>query len=151
MIAPTSIESRVRELIDELDGWKVGQPITIPFTAPIDLHSLLAGHRDPDFKSDNDVIYLINITPTSPNYGKLTHIDFGMGNFPVVLERIDAYWEHDPRGWTNSLLFDEENEDKGDTINNFLKIFLRQHQSYHLGLSPQHSLSLNPQLYILRK
>lgn len=112
MIAPTSIESNVRKLIDELDGWGVGQPITIPFTAPIDLHSLLAGHRDPDFKSDNDVIYLINITPSSPNYGKLTHIDFGMGNFPVVLERIDAYWEHDPRGWTNSLLFDEENEDK---------------------------------------
>ena len=46
MIAPTRLEREVRTLIDELDGWGVNQQITIPFTGPIDPHSILEGHRD---------------------------------------------------------------------------------------------------------
>ena len=49
VIAPTEMESRVRGLIDGLDGWGVYQPITIPFTDPIDVESLIARHRDASY------------------------------------------------------------------------------------------------------
>ena len=48
-IAPTDFESLARRHIDTLDGWGVGQPITIPFTGPLDVRSILAGHRDVDY------------------------------------------------------------------------------------------------------
>ena len=111
MIAPTTFEATARELIDEIDGWGVGQPITIPFTGPISVESILAGHRDVDYRSDNDVIYLIDITPGSPDEGELIPLDIGEGNYPVTLERSD-YWNNDIREWTLSLYFDEEDEDK---------------------------------------
>lgn len=119
MIAPTQLESKVRELIDQLDGWGVNQPITIPFTGPIDPRSILAGHRDPLLDLDNDVIFLINVTrqkdPNNPNevdhYGEIIRLDVGAGNYPVILEQVDGYWEHDPRSWTNSIVFEEANED----------------------------------------
>ena len=99
-------------LIDELDGWGVSQPITIPFTGPIDPKSILAGHRDPLYEVDNDVIFLINVT-RGEHYGELVRLDLGEGNYPVILEDLDGYGEHDPRGWTNSIIF-EANWDQFD-------------------------------------
>lgn len=111
MIAPTQMEARVRRKIDGLDGWGVLQPITIPFTGPLDVNSILAGHRDADYDLSNDVIYLINVERGSPNFGKAQHLDLGNGNYPVVLEEITRYWKNDPRGNTLSLLFEEVDED----------------------------------------
>lgn len=111
MVAPTGFERLTRQKIDELDGWGVFQPITIPFTGPIDVQSLLAGHRDPLYETDNDVIYLINIDRRSPEFGRLHHLDVGNGNYPIVLERRDNYWDNDPRAGTVSILFDEVDED----------------------------------------
>ena len=73
--------------------------------------SILEGHRDVDYALENDVIYLVNIDPDSENFGTFTHLDVGNGNFPVVLERQDKYWENDPRGETVSLVFEEVDED----------------------------------------
>ena len=111
MIAPTRFESRIRELIDGLDGWGVFQPITIPFTGPLDVGSILAGHRDPDYDTRNDVVYLINIDRRSPRFGAIQLLDVGEGNFPVTIEDPDLYGKNDPRGWTVSLLFEEADED----------------------------------------
>ena len=111
MIATTYAESRVRTLIDQLDGWGVNQPITIPFTGPIDPLSILAGHRDIDYQTENDVVFLIDVTPTSPDYGQIIHLDVGEGNYPLTLEDLNGYWEHDPRGSTLSLTLDETEED----------------------------------------
>lgn len=110
MIAPTKLESRVRGLIDRLDGWGVFQPISVPFTGPLDIESIRSAHPDGDFDTTDDVIYLVDIDPKSPEYGTLHHLNVGNGNYPVVLERHE-YWEHDPRGWTNSLIFEEADED----------------------------------------
>lgn len=113
MIAPTQLEARVRELVDELDGWGVNQPITVPFTGAIDPRSILEGHRDSLSNKnnlDNDVIFLINVTK-GEHYGEKIHLDVGSGNYPVILEQIDGYWEHDPRSWTNSIVFEEADED----------------------------------------
>jgi len=112
MIASTHLERRVRAKIDELDGWGVLQPITIPFTGLIDIQAILKGHRDQDYRVENDVIFLVNVTPNSPHHGELTHLDIGEGNYPLILESQRGYWEHDPRGDSLSLLFEETDEDR---------------------------------------
>lgn len=112
MIAPTTFESGIRERIDSLDGWGVLQPIAIPFEGrPLDVSTILAGHRDADYAFENDVIYLINVDRRSPRFGELRPIDLGNGNYPVVLQKRDNYWRNDPRVDTLSLLFEETNED----------------------------------------
>ncbi len=111
MIAPTEFERLTRRKMDELDGWGVFQPITIPFTGPLDIASIVAGHRDPLYETANDVVYLIDIDPNSPEFGKLHYLDVGNGNYPIVLERRDNYWANDPRAGTISILFEEVDED----------------------------------------
>jgi hypothetical protein len=111
MLAPTGMEQRVRTLIDGLDGWGVYQPITIPFTGELDVQSILDGHRDDDYDTSNDVVYLINIEPESPEFGRIHHLDVGNGNYPIVLEKLDNYGSNDVRGTSLSLLFEEADED----------------------------------------
>jgi len=111
MIAPTGFERTLREMIDQLDGWGVFQPITVPFTGPLDINSILAGHRDADYDPSNDVVYLVNVDRDSAKFGQLTALDLGNGNYPVVLEDTDKYWKNDSRGNSLSLIFEEANED----------------------------------------
>ena len=87
------------------------QPITIPFTGPLDVESILAGHRDANYDTADDVIYLINVSRESKEFGKIHPLDVGNGNYPVILERMDKYWKNDPRGWLISILFEEADED----------------------------------------
>lgn len=114
MIAPTKMEARARELVDELDGWGVFQPITIPFTGPLDVESVMKAHDDKDYDTKDDVIYLVDIDRDSPEFGDLHHLDVGNGNYPVALEGLDRYGPDDPREDTLSLYFEETNEDKND-------------------------------------
>jgi hypothetical protein len=111
VVAPTQFERRTRELVDQLDGWGTMQPIGIPFTGPLDVTSILAGHRDADYNTANDVIYVINVDRRSPEFGKVHHLDLGEGNFPATLEQRNAYGPNDPRGDGLSLLFEEADED----------------------------------------
>ena len=112
MVAPTAFESDVRKRIDQLDGWGIFQPIAIPFEGnALDVNTILAGHRDADYKFDNDVVYLINVDKKSPRFGELRPLDVGNGNYPVVLQVRDNYWKNDPRVDTLSLLFEETDED----------------------------------------
>ena len=112
MVAPTAFESRTRKLIDELDGWGIMQPITIPFSGPLSIQSIWDGHRkDKNYDLKDDVVYLINVDPKSKSFGKVHHLDLGHGNYPVVLESLDKYWKNGPRDWTLSLLYEEADED----------------------------------------
>ncbi|MFT5431490.1 MAG: hypothetical protein ACI9OJ_002186 [Myxococcota bacterium] len=111
LVAPTEFERRARHHIDLLDGWGVFQPISIPFTGPLDVQSILDGHRDQDFDLSNDVFYLVNVDRDSVGFGEFVHLDVGNGNYPVVLENIGRYWENDPRGDSISLFFEETDED----------------------------------------
>ncbi len=110
-VAPTRFESRIRRLIDTLDGWGVFQPISVPFTGALDIGSILAGHRDLDYDLTNDVIYLINVDPRSRDFGEATPLDVGNGNYPVAVEDVNAYWLNDPRAGNISLTFEEADED----------------------------------------
>jgi hypothetical protein len=111
LIAPTYFEQRARARIDMLDGWGVFMPISIPFTGPLDVQSILDGHRDVNYELENDVVYLVNVDPESPEFGEFMHLDVGNGNYPHVLERRDLYWPNDPRGQSISLFFEETDED----------------------------------------
>jgi hypothetical protein len=112
MLASTQMERTVRTLIDTLDGWGVYQPITIPFTRPLQIESITSRHREDDYDISNDAVYLIDIDRESPDFGRIHHLDVGNGNYPIILERLDRYGDNDPRGWTLSLMFDEEDEDR---------------------------------------
>lgn len=112
MLAPTGMEMRVRREIDSLDGWGLQQPISIPFTGPIDVQSVIDGHRDANYDPSNDVVYLVNIDRDSEEFGRLHYLDLGNGNYPVALERQDRYGPNDPRGDSISLLFEETDEDR---------------------------------------
>ncbi len=111
-IAATGYERRTRTLIDGLDGWGVYQPITIPFTGPIDIEGVRARHSESDYASENDAIYLIDVDRDSAEFGRLQHLDVGNGNYPIVLERPDKYGDNHPRGWSINLVFDEADEDR---------------------------------------
>ncbi|MSP92424.1 MAG: hypothetical protein EXR79_11605 [Myxococcales bacterium] len=111
MVAPTQFERRTRELVDTLDGWGTFSPISVPFTGPIDVLDLAKRHHGDDYAFANDAVYVIDVTPNSPGFGKPRELDLGNGNFPVVLEKLDHYWRADPRGDTNSVLFEEIDED----------------------------------------
>ncbi|HWB80749.1 MAG TPA: hypothetical protein VG755_37560 [Nannocystaceae bacterium] len=112
VIASTSYEQRTRAKIDGLDGWGVYQPITIPFTGPIDVLGLRERHDDVDYDLSDDAIYLVNVDHDSDEYGRVHHLDIGNGNYPIILEKLTAYGDNDPRGWNINLVFDEEDEDK---------------------------------------
>jgi hypothetical protein len=111
MVAPTRFEARTREKIDQLDGWGIFMPLTIPFTGPLDIASILKAHRDANYDLGNDVVYLINVDSLSPEFGRIHHLDLGSGNYPVVMEKGDAFGKNDPRSSTLSLFFEESDED----------------------------------------
>ncbi|MFT7582848.1 MAG: hypothetical protein ACI9MR_004532, partial [Myxococcota bacterium] len=125
-VAPTEIEARTRRKVDELDGWGVLMPISIPFTGPLDLRSIRRAHCnfEPndtaetfckfDTDTSNDAVYLIDIDPDSKEFGKLHHMDVGHGNYPLMVEDINGYWANDVRSWTQSVVFEETNEDLND-------------------------------------
>ncbi|MFU8806845.1 MAG: hypothetical protein ACNA8W_23765, partial [Bradymonadaceae bacterium] len=117
LLAPTTMEASVRELLSELDGWGVFQPITIPFTGPLDIEGLMRAHQDPLHDASDDMVYLINVDRDSEEFGRMHHLDVGGGNYPVVLRDLDRYWPHDSRGETMSMIFDEVGEDRnGDGV-----------------------------------
>jgi hypothetical protein len=111
MLAPTSYERRTRELVDQLDGWGTFQPITVPFDGDIQLQDLVDRHHGDDFAFANDAVYLVNVTKGHAEFGKPAPLDIGNGNFPVVVEQMAGYWKGDARGDTNSILFEEHDED----------------------------------------
>ncbi len=111
VVAPTHFERLVRRRIDTLDGWGVYAPVTVPFSGPLDIKSVIDGHHGDQTDFRNDVIYVIDVTAGSPTYGQPAPLDLGEGAFPIVLEKIDNYWKSDSRGDTISMLFDEHDED----------------------------------------
>jgi hypothetical protein len=110
LIRPSYYQSHTRELLDRLDGWATFQPISVPFTGPLDVENIVARHADVADQSD-DVIYLIDVDPDSPDFGAVQYLDVGNGNYPVVLENPEKYGRNDPRGWTMSLFYEEADED----------------------------------------
>ncbi len=117
LLASTVLERTARKRIDELSGWGVYQPITVSFDAPLDLEVFYQRHRDhrrgnhEDYDFANDAVYLIDVSPGSPDFLQPVPLDFGEGNFPILLRTPTQYWEHDPKTITHALTYETFEED----------------------------------------
>ncbi len=108
MLAPTDWEKGTRAEIDQLDGWGTYQAVTVSFDKPLDVHNIIKRHQGDDYASKDDAVYLVDISPDSPDFCQRVPLDMGQGNFPVVLERPD-YFENDRPG--DNLMFEDREED----------------------------------------
>jgi len=102
IIAPTRLESGVRGLLDELDGFGTFAPISVAFDAPIDALDLFARQNDGD--PSNDAVFLIDLES-----GALPPLDVGGGRFPLELPRGDQYFLADPLRNVMNLLLPADN------------------------------------------
>jgi hypothetical protein len=117
--APTGIERRVRSEANHVDGFSTYGPISVRFTAPLDIENLVRRHRrNRDFADDAVLLVYLGgvergstVSPGTRRLGDLVPLDLGHGNFPLTVPRENAYWDNDPRRSVPNLLFDTTNED----------------------------------------
>jgi hypothetical protein len=117
-IAPTQLETRVRENANKLDGFATYGPIYVSFDEPLDVKNILDRHTEPTPDITDDAVYLVNVDPDSEEYGKFEMLDLGRGNFPVTMKSPDKYFDFDPRAHGTNLLFEsvEEVDENGNGI-----------------------------------
>ncbi|HRI72330.1 MAG TPA: hypothetical protein PK156_49185, partial [Polyangium sp.] len=128
--ATTELEREVRQKFNRLDGFGTFAPLTVRFSAPIDVADLHRRHNaNDDFR--DDAVFLLNVDKRCQRYGEEVALDVGRGRFPIVLYshsrrisdplapqgyRIDeggnTLFDNDPRGDYNNLVFEERNEDQ---------------------------------------
>jgi hypothetical protein len=109
--APTAYERGIRRWANQMEGFGTYAPLSVRFTAPLDLDNIFRRHRrNKDFA--DDAVFLLNLQPGSGNFGKPVPLDFGHGNFPLTVAEPDRYWENDPRRNVQNLLFDTTDEDQ---------------------------------------
>ncbi|MFW5920495.1 MAG: hypothetical protein ACOCUS_01545, partial [Polyangiales bacterium] len=114
-VAPSGMETRLRQNFDRLDGWGTFAPLTVSFDAPIDTDALEErqgrgrfGQRD----FQRHAIYLIDLETGVP-----VPIDVGTGTFPVATTEPAGYWTNDPRAGESNLLYETVDEDTdGDGV-----------------------------------
>lgn len=109
LLADTRWERTVRKQLDDLDGWGTFAPITVSFDKPLDPEVIYERHRD-DYDPSNDAVYVINVSPDSPDFCEPMPLDMGAGNFPLTLERTE-YYPNDFHNQDNQLVFEENEED----------------------------------------
>ena len=117
MVGPTQLETEAREKSNRLSGFGVYMPISVPLDVPegvdvppLDLENVVTRQwKNKEIK--DDVALLLNVDRTSEGFGEAVPLDFGQGNFPIVLERRDAYFDNDPRADGPNLYFESVDED----------------------------------------
>jgi hypothetical protein len=111
LVAPTQWESSTRAGLDQLDGWGTFAPLSVAFTEPLDVLNIMRRHIGDDYDFSDDAVYLVDVSPDSPDFCQPVPLDMGNGNFPLVLENQDFGLSTDTRLRTQQLVFDEFNED----------------------------------------
>jgi hypothetical protein len=111
LIAPTTLEAKIRQKLNQLDGFGTFQAVSVAFNQPLDIENIVTRQRD-NLDFADDVIYLVSIDPDSPDYAKPVLLDFGRGNFPVTLKRSDSYFTADPRWYATNAIFETADEDQ---------------------------------------
>ena len=106
-VAPTQAERELRELTGQLAGFSTFGPLTVSFSAPLDLEALDGRGRP----FDEDPVLLLDVTP-GPTFAARIPLDLGRGNFPLVVADPAAYFDHDPRAGESNLWFETVNEDR---------------------------------------
>ncbi|MCB9558241.1 MAG: hypothetical protein H6707_19145 [Deltaproteobacteria bacterium] len=108
--ALSEYERRARRVANELEGFSTFGTISVSFDKPLDLETIAKRHQDNE-RFDDDLVLLVDVDPASPDYGQFVALDFGRGNYPEALPRLDLYWPRDGRANADSLLFDPTDED----------------------------------------
>jgi hypothetical protein len=111
LLAATEWEKGARAIIDQLDGWGTYAPISVGFTKPLDVMNIIRHHQGDDYDFRDDLVYIVAVSPDSPDFCQPVPLDMGEGNFPLVLERQDFGVPNDTRFRNQQLVFDETNED----------------------------------------
>ncbi len=105
LIASSDVESKFRSRLDNLTGFSTFAPISVRFTAGLDLDNIIRRHG-PDGDMSDDAVFLVNLKD-----GSLVPLDVGGGAYPYVLERPDRYFPDDPRAEGSNLVFETVEED----------------------------------------
>ncbi|MBS1151037.1 MAG: hypothetical protein H6Q89_2735 [Myxococcaceae bacterium] len=108
-VAPTRWEKATRAELDKLSGWGTLAPITASFSEPLDLQNIVARHKAPADTAD-DVLYVFDITESSPEFCQPQLLDLGQGHFPLVAD-TRTYYPDEPHGSLEQLQFEQEEED----------------------------------------
>ena len=109
-LAPTSIETLLRNQFDELDGWSAYGPIEVAFDAPLDTDGLIARQGREHFSQEDfqrHAVYLIDLETGIP-----VPLDVNSGSFSYAVHARDGYYESDPRAGESNLLFETVDEDQ---------------------------------------
>lgn len=113
--ANTWVEEKARLKVNMLTGFGVYSPIAVGFDAPLDLDNLASRHTQDEKLGDDqfvdDAVFLVDVTPSSPEYLRLIPIDMGQGRYPMDAARGDRYFPNDSRSEHPSIIFDTVDED----------------------------------------
>lgn len=115
LAARTKMEETARKKLNLLTGFGIYAPIAVGFEAPLDLDNIITRHRD-DQKLGNDAftddaVFLIDVSPQSPDFGKAVQLDVGSGRYPLDVPNPNRYFPNDSRRESPSLVFDTVEED----------------------------------------
>lgn len=114
-VAVTVSEEEARTKLDELTGFGVYAPITVSFDARLDIDDIKARHPNDFERGDkafaDDAIYLVNVDPKSPDYGKPVALDLGHGRYVYETEDVGQYFPNDAHASSPSLVFEGTEED----------------------------------------
>jgi hypothetical protein len=111
----TNAEEDARRKLNTLTGFGIYSPLAVGFEAPLDLDAIASHMRDDerlgDAAFDDDLFFLIDVDPASPDYGKPVALDVGRGRYPMDVPNPDRYFPNDSRSECPSLVFDTVEED----------------------------------------
>lgn len=133
--AVTDVERRQREGMQRLSGAGTMGPISVAFSAPLDLVDLRKRHHPdrsdpvtgaltPDalaWDPSDHAIYLVNVEKGSLHYGELIPLDVGGGHYPHATSS-HQFWPHDPMHALDNFNLPEDNraDTDGDGIPEFV-------------------------------
>jgi hypothetical protein len=107
--APTTWEQHTRAALDDVSGWGTLAPITVAFSAPLDVEDIARRHQAYADVRD-DVLYVFDVTEGSPDLCKPQLLDLGQGAFPGVVDD-PVYYPDEPHASLQQLPFEQEEED----------------------------------------
>ncbi len=106
----TDWERATRAQLNQLTGWGTLAPVTVSFSAPIDVEVIYQRQQHDIPDPANDAVLVIDVTPSSPDFCQAVPLDMGKGNYPTALPNPTLY-PSDPRASLQQLVFEEVEED----------------------------------------
>jgi hypothetical protein len=116
-VAATAMEEDIRRQLDTLDGWGTFATMSVAFDCEgdsdgicLDLDEIMRRHPRGVTDLEDDVLYIVDITPSSPSYGQPIPVDLGQGHFPLRIDRSTPYYDNDRRVGSTNILYDDVGE-----------------------------------------